>query len=106
MGGAASRHGWADGTILPSGARGWLPTNYCEPFSDASIENILSSLTYLWDLVQCVGRGDFTAFRGEDYVKRMIAGVRYFLVGFTLQVLVNGLRANNVSRSATNRLSK
>ena len=75
-------NGWADGTLLLSGARGWLPTNYCETFTSASMESILSSLTYLWDLVQRLGHGDFTAFSQEDYVRRMIAGVRYFLVGF------------------------
>ena len=73
-------NGWADGTLLLSGARGWLPTNYCETLTDASLEHILSSLTYLWDLVQGVTCGDFTAFGQEDYVRRMIAGVRHFLV--------------------------
>lgn len=73
-------NGWADGTLLLSGNRGWLPTNYCEVFTDQSLEKILNSLIYFWDLVQGVARGDFSAFGQEDYVKRMIAGVRCFLV--------------------------
>ena len=73
-------NGWADGTLLLSGNRGWLPTNYCEAFTDESLEKILNSLIHFWDLVQGVGQGDFPAFGQEDYVKHMIAGVRCFLV--------------------------
>ena len=73
-------NGWADGTLLLSGNRGWLPTNYCEAFKDESLEKILNSLICFWDLIQGAGEGDFGAFGQEDYVKRMIAGVRCFLV--------------------------
>lgn len=74
-------NGWADGTLLASGARGWLPTNYCEPYDHPTINKLLTALTHLWDLVRDGENGDLTAFTRQDYVRRMIAGIRYFLVG-------------------------
>ncbi|KAF2269227.1 ras guanine-nucleotide exchange protein-like protein [Lojkania enalia] len=72
-------NGWADGTLLASGARGWLPTNYCEPYDHPSIHNLLNALTHLWDLVRDGENGDLLAFTKQDYVRAMIAGVRLFL---------------------------
>ncbi|KAF1839188.1 ras guanine-nucleotide exchange protein Cdc25p [Decorospora gaudefroyi] len=72
-------NGWADGTLLASGARGWLPTNYCEPYDHPAIRNLLGALTYLWDLVRDGENGDVIAFSKQDYVKGMIAGIRFFL---------------------------
>ncbi|KAE8822345.1 hypothetical protein HRS9139_10366 [Pyrenophora teres f. teres] len=72
-------NGWADGTLLASGARGWLPTNYCEPYDHPIIRNLLNALTYLWDLVRDGENGDLIAFSRQDYVKGMIVGVRLFL---------------------------
>ncbi|KAH6875505.1 ras guanine-nucleotide exchange protein Cdc25p [Alternaria rosae] len=72
-------NGWADGTLLASGARGWLPTNYCEPYDNPIIRNLLTALTYLWDLVRDGENGDLGAFSRQDYVKGMIVGVRLFL---------------------------
>jgi hypothetical protein len=73
-------NGWADGTLLASGARGWLPTNYCEPYDHPAIRNLLSALTYLWDLVRDGEGGNLFAFSKSDYVKGMVAGIRFFLV--------------------------
>jgi hypothetical protein len=73
-------NGWADGTLLASGARGWLPTNYCEPYDHATIRNLLGALTHLWDLVRDGENGDLLVFTRQDYVRGMIAGVRFFLV--------------------------
>ena len=73
-------NGWADGSLLLTGARGWLPTNYCETFSHPSINNILDALTHLWDLVQSIEHSGLSLFNQQDYVRRMIAGVRHFLV--------------------------
>lgn len=72
-------NGWADGTILASGSRGWLPTNYCEPYDHPAVRNLLNALTHLWDLVRDGENGDLLAFTRQDYVRGMIAGVRYFL---------------------------
>lgn len=73
-------NGWADGTLLGSGARGWLPTNYCEPYDHPTIRNLLNALTHLWDLVRDGESGNLVAFTKQDYVRGMIAGIRFFLV--------------------------
>ncbi|KAF2872463.1 ras guanine-nucleotide exchange protein-like protein [Massariosphaeria phaeospora] len=72
-------NGWADGTLLASGARGWLPTNYCEAYDHPTIRNLLNALTHLWDLVRDGENGDLMVFTKQDYVRGMIAGVRFFL---------------------------
>lgn len=74
-------NGWADGTLLVSGARGWLPTNYCEPYDHSAIRNLLNALTHLWDLVRTNEHETLVVFSRHDYVRGMIAGVRTFLVG-------------------------
>ena len=76
-------NGWADGTLVASGARGWLPTNYCEPYDHPTIRNLLNALTHLWDLVRDGENGDLDAFTKQDYVRGMIAGIRFFLVSKT-----------------------
>jgi hypothetical protein len=73
-------NGWADGTLLTSGARGWLPTNYCEPFEPLEIRNLLNALTNLWDMVRSTEHESLLVFSRQDYVRGMIAGVRFFLV--------------------------
>ncbi|KAH4107862.1 hypothetical protein HBI70_074650 [Parastagonospora nodorum] len=72
-------NGWADGTLLASGARGWLPTNYCEPYDHPAVRNLLNALTHLWDLVRDGENGDLIAFMRQDYVRGMISGIRFFL---------------------------
>jgi hypothetical protein len=73
-------NGWADGTLLASGARGWLPTNYCEAYDHPSVRNLLTALTHLWDLVRSNEHETLLVFSRQDYVRGMIAGVRFFLV--------------------------
>ena len=36
--------GWADGTLLETGNRGWLPSNYCEPYVLSVIRPLFSAL--------------------------------------------------------------
>lgn len=72
-------NGWADGTLLGSGSRGWLPTNYCEPYDHPSVSSLLSALTHLWDLVRSGENGNPMVFAKQDYVRSMIAGVRVLL---------------------------
>lgn len=73
-------NGWADGTLLASGARGWLPTNYCEAYDHHAMRNLLQALLNFWDLL----RGDMDAvldcFTNQEYMKGIIAGVRCLLV--------------------------
>lgn len=73
-------NGWADGTLLVSGARGWLPTNYCEPYDGEPIRILLKALTSFWDLVRGSTNGCLEVFGRQDYVRGLVAGVRYLLV--------------------------
>ena len=73
-------NGWADGTLLTSGARGWLPTNYCEAYDHQHMRNLLKALLNLWDLL----RGDLDTtlecFGNHEFMRGIIAGVRCLLV--------------------------
>ena len=73
-------NGWADGTLLSSGARGWLPTNYCEAYDNQPIRNLLKALTSFWDLVRSASSGALEVFGSQDYVRGIVAGVRCLLV--------------------------
>ena len=75
-------NGWADGTLLISGARGWLPTNYCMAYDEEPIRNLMRALTTFWDLVRGSSDGNHEAFRGQHYMRGLVAGVRYLLVSF------------------------
>jgi len=73
-------NGWADGTLLASGARGWLPTNYCEPYDPEELRNLLRALLNFWDLLRSAGIDDTEIFGNQEFMKGIIAGVRYLLV--------------------------
>ena len=77
-------NGWADGTLLSSGARGWLPTNYCEGYDNEPMGNLLRALTAFWDLVKSSHDGHPTTFQHSDYVRGLVAGVRTMLVSLLL----------------------
>ena len=74
-------NGWADGTLLSSGARGWLPTNFCEVYDGQPIRNLLKALTHFWDLIRLASHGSPEVFGSHDYVRGLVAGVRCLLVG-------------------------
>ncbi|KAE9982313.1 hypothetical protein EG328_010973 [Venturia inaequalis] len=96
-------NGWADGTLLASGARGWLPTNYCEAYYHPSIINLLNSLTRLWDLVRSGEGQNLMAFTRQDYAHGMLAGVRFFL---TTNGCLSGDDALIVKHAGLRRLRK
>lgn len=73
-------NGWADGTLLASGARGWLPTNYCEPFDPEDLQSLLKSLLNFWDILRSTSVDDSELFRNQEFMKGIIAGVRFLLV--------------------------
>ena len=73
-------NGWADGTLLISGARGWLPTNYCDGYDNEPVGNLLRALTAFWDLIKSSNDGGMTSFQHSDYVRGLVAGVRCMLV--------------------------
>lgn len=73
-------NGWADGTLLVSGARGWLPTNYCEAYDPEEMKNLLKALLNFWDLLRSTSVNDSEVFGNQEFMKGIIAGVRYLLV--------------------------
>ena len=75
-------NGWADGTLLVSGARGWLPTNYCEGYESEPIRNLMKALTVYCDLVEGSSVEGLVVFRNTDYLRGLVAGVRCLLVRF------------------------
>ncbi|KAK1967698.1 RasGEF domain-containing protein [Colletotrichum sublineola] len=72
-------NGWADGTLLVSGARGWLPTNYCESYDPEEMRNLLKALLNFWDLLRSASVNDSEIFGNQEFMKGIIAGVRYLL---------------------------
>ncbi|KAI2464608.1 ras GEF [Annulohypoxylon bovei var. microspora] len=72
-------NGWADGTLLVSGARGWLPTNYCEEYDPDEMRNLLKALLNFWDLLRSTATNDRDIFGNQEFMKGIIAGVRYLL---------------------------
>ncbi|KAJ5051480.1 uncharacterized protein L3040_001256 [Drepanopeziza brunnea f. sp. 'multigermtubi'] len=72
-------NGWADGTLLLTGARGWLPTNYCEAFDPEAMRNLLKALLNFWDLMRSGIVSDREIFGNQEFMRGIIAGVRYLL---------------------------
>ncbi|KAH8677665.1 ras guanine nucleotide exchange factor domain-containing protein [Xylariales sp. PMI_506] len=72
-------NGWADGTLLASGARGWLPTNYCESYDPEEMRNLLQALLNFWDLLRSTATNDRDIFGNQEFMKGIIAGVRFLL---------------------------
>ncbi|ORY64315.1 RasGEF domain-containing protein [Pseudomassariella vexata] len=72
-------NGWADGTLLVSGARGWLPTNYCEAYDPDEMRNLLKALLNFWDLLRSTSTNDRDIFGNQEFMKGIIAGVRFLL---------------------------
>ncbi|KAK8862282.1 ras GEF [Apiospora arundinis] len=72
-------NGWADGTLLVSGARGWLPTNYCEAYDPEEMRNLLKALLNFWDLLRSTATSDGDIFGNQEFMKGIIAGVRFLL---------------------------
>ncbi|MBE3043480.1 hypothetical protein IMZ48_13095 [Candidatus Bathyarchaeota archaeon] len=73
-------NGWADGTLLVTGDRGWLPTNYCESYEPEEMRSLLKALLNFWDLLRSTSVSDNEIFGNQEFMKGIIAGVRYLLV--------------------------
>ncbi|PBP16983.1 ras guanine-nucleotide exchange protein-like protein [Diplocarpon rosae] len=72
-------NGWADGTLLLSGARGWLPTNYCEAYDPEPMRILLKALLNFWDLMRSGTINDSEIFGNQEFMRGIIGGVRYLL---------------------------
>lgn len=73
-------NGWADGTLLDTGARGWLPTNYCEAYDQLPMRPLLKALTDFWDIIRGGCGSSLKDFGNQDLMRGLIAGVRFLLV--------------------------
>ncbi|KAJ5787293.1 hypothetical protein N7457_002283 [Penicillium paradoxum] len=73
-------NGWADGTLLDSGERGWLPTNYCEAYDQLAMRPLLKALTDFWDIIRGGCGSSLRDFGNQDLMRGPIAGVRFLLV--------------------------
>ncbi|CAG8006779.1 unnamed protein product [Penicillium olsonii] len=72
-------NGWADGTLLDSGYRGWLPTNYCEAYDQQPMRPLLKALTDFWDIIRGGCGSSLKDFGNQDLMRGPIAGVRFLL---------------------------
>ncbi|KAI6813164.1 ras GEF [Hortaea werneckii] len=72
-------NGWADGTVLATGERGWLPTNYCEAYDHPYLRDLLNGMTQFWDILGANEDANLSHFVRQDYIRGLIAGVRYLL---------------------------
>lgn len=70
-------NGWADGEILNTGMRGWLPTNYCEPYGPPQMLVLLRVTARLFELVR---EGSSVSTETSQTVGGIVAGVRALLV--------------------------
>lgn len=73
-------NGWADGTLLDTGSRGWLPTNYCEAYDQLQMRPLLKALTDFWDIIRGGCGTSLMDFGNQDLTRGLIAGVRFLLV--------------------------
>ena len=98
-------NGWADGTLLDSGNRGWLPTNYCEPYEQVPMRPLLKALTDFWDIIRGGCGSSLKDFGNQDLMRGPIAGVRFLLVSQSLGK-EKPLRESSTLMDQTNPLSR
>lgn len=75
-------NGWADGTLLDTGGRGWLPTNYCEPYDQLPMRPLLKAMMDFWDATQGECELSLRDFGNQDLTRGLVAGIRFLLVSF------------------------
>lgn len=73
-------NGWADGTLLDTGARGWLPTNYCEAYDLLPMRPLLKALMEFWDAFRGGCGSSLRDFSNQDLTRGLVAGIRFLLV--------------------------
>ncbi|KFY09114.1 hypothetical protein V492_05606 [Pseudogymnoascus sp. VKM F-4246] len=72
-------NGWADGTLLLDGDRGWIPTNFCENYEPEEMRSLLRALLIFSDLLKSGITADDEIFSNQEFIKGIIAGVRILL---------------------------
>lgn len=73
-------NGWADGTLLETGERGWLPTNYCEAYDQPPMRPLLKALTNFWDIIRGTTASTLDNAGNQDLMRGLVAGARFLLV--------------------------
>lgn len=74
--------GWGDATVLSTGTRGWIPTNYFTPYTDSKVTPLLSAvLSFAINPkshpVSTEKNGEFTF--SQSAITNIVAGVRSLL---------------------------
>lgn len=77
-------NGWADGTLLNTGDRGWLPTNYCEAYDELPMRPLLKALMDFWDIIRGGCGTSLRDFGNQDLMRGLIAGIRFLLVSLPI----------------------
>ncbi|MCJ1308341.1 hypothetical protein MMC25_001994 [Agyrium rufum] len=72
-------NGWADATLLLTGQRGWVPTNFCEILDQEPNRMLMKALTAFWDLLHGVSSDNYAILSNQDYMRGLVAGVRLTL---------------------------
>lgn len=72
--------GWANGSVLNSGYRGWFPMNYCQTYNEIPMRPLLKALDDLWATLRSVSGSSFRGFGNQDLMRGPNAGVRFLLV--------------------------
>lgn len=80
-------NGWADGTLLLDGDRGWIPTNFCENYEPEEMRSLLRALISFSDLLKSGITADDEIFSNQEFIKGIIAGVRILLVSISCVLL-------------------
>lgn len=73
-----NENGWTDGTILASGERGWVPTNYCETYDHPLIRPLLSAMSQFWDFLEDDEETGIDLMR-QSNTRDLRRGARYLL---------------------------
>lgn len=81
-------NGWADGTLLLDGDRGWIPTNFCENYEPEEMRSLLRALINFAGLLRGGITADDEIFSNQEFIKGIIAGVRLLLVSISCVFLL------------------
>ncbi|KAF3911978.1 hypothetical protein AA313_de0205256 [Arthrobotrys entomopaga] len=71
-------NGWADGTTLASGARGWLPTNFCAIYEVDEMQPLLEASIAVFEECRVASTAAFVT-ASQTVVAGVVNGVRHLL---------------------------
>ncbi|KAK6495252.1 hypothetical protein TWF481_003278 [Arthrobotrys musiformis] len=71
-------NGWADGTALASGSRGWLPTNFCASYEVDEMQPLLKASIAVFEECRVASNASFVT-ASQTVVADVVNGVRHLL---------------------------